>query len=58
VPLREWESRRKADPKAIEVAAKTSMVSLVHAMSDFHAQGILTERSSAFECLLRGVRGT
>src|ERR1035438_1006049 len=40
--LAEWESRRKADPKAVEAAAKTSMVSHVQAMLDFHAQGIPT----------------
>src|SRR5712672_2411281 len=40
--LAEWESGRKADPKAVEAAAKTSMVSHVQAMLDFHAQGIPT----------------
>src|SRR5438874_3118620 len=40
--LAEWESRRKADPKAVEAAAKTSMVSHVQAMLDFHAQGVPT----------------
>src|SRR5271154_2266401 len=40
--LAEWESRRKADPKAVEAAAKPSMVSHVQAMLDFHAQGIPT----------------
>src|SRR5204862_1416581 len=40
--LAEWESRREADPKAVEAAAKTSMVSHVQAMLDFHAQGIPT----------------
>src|SRR6202166_1071094 len=40
--LVEWESRRSADPKAVEAAAKTSMVDHVQAMLDFHAQGIPT----------------
>src|ERR1700681_916670 len=40
--LAEWEARREADPKAVEAAAKTSMVSHVQAMLDFHAQGIPT----------------
>src|SRR5712672_2310553 len=40
--LAEWESGRKADPKAVEAAAKTSMVSHVQAMLDFHAKGIPT----------------
>src|SRR6202166_817739 len=38
----EWEARREADPKAVEAAAKTSMVGHVQAMLDFHAQGIPT----------------
>src|SRR5713226_4828421 len=40
--LAEWEARRASDPKAVEAAAKTSMVSHVQAMLDFHAQGIPT----------------
>src|SRR5215467_12394754 len=40
--LAEWEARRAADPKAVETAAKTSMVDHVRAMLDFHAQGIPT----------------
>src|SRR6266566_2351005 len=38
--LNEWQSKREADPKAVEAAAKTSMVGHVQAMLDFHAQGI------------------
>ena len=40
--LGEWASKREADPKAVEAAAKTSMVGHVQAMLDFHAQGIPT----------------
>ena len=40
--LAEWETRRQADPKAVEAAAKTSMVGHVQAMLDFHALGIPT----------------
>src|SRR5215213_3721719 len=40
--LAEWESKRQGDPKAVEAAAKTSMVGHVQAMLDFHAQGIPT----------------
>src|SRR5205823_2519148 len=40
--LAEWEVRRSGDPKAVEAAAKTSMVGHVQAMLDFHAQGIPT----------------
>ena len=40
--LAEWEQKRSADPKAVEAAAKTSMVGHVQAMLDFHAQGIPT----------------
>jgi urocanate hydratase len=36
------ESRCRADPKAVEAAAKTSMVSQIQAMLDFHAEGIPT----------------
>src|SRR3954466_1622108 len=40
--LAEWETKRAADPKAVERASKTSMVEHVQAMLDFHAQGIPT----------------
>jgi urocanate hydratase len=40
--LADWEAKRKADPKAVEAAAKTSMVGHVQAMLDFHARGIPT----------------
>ena len=40
--LAEWETRREANPKAVEAAAKTSMVDHVQAMLDFHAQRIPT----------------
>ena len=40
--LGQWASKREADPKAVEAAAKTSMVGHVQAMLDFHAQGIPT----------------
>src|SRR5215467_13001481 len=40
--LAEWEAKRKADPKSVEAAAKTSMVGHVQAMLDFHARGIPT----------------
>ena len=40
--LAEWQSKRSADPKAVESAAKTSMVGHVQAMLDFHAQGVPT----------------
>src|SRR6187455_2115304 len=40
--LAEWEQKRSADPKAVEAAAKTSMVGHVQAMLDFHARGIPT----------------
>ncbi len=40
--LAEWELGRNADPKAVEAAAKTSMVGHVQAMLDFHARGIPT----------------
>src|SRR5246500_2528717 len=40
--LTEWEAKRAADPKAVERAAKTSMVDHVRAMLDFHAQGVPT----------------
>src|SRR6516164_9652438 len=37
-----WEASRAADPKVVEIAAKTSMVDHVRAMLDFNAQGIPT----------------
>jgi urocanate hydratase len=40
--LSEWEERRRTDPKAVEAAAKRSMVDHVQAMLDFFAQGIPT----------------
>jgi urocanate hydratase len=40
--LSEWETKRAADPKAVERASKISMVEHVQAMLDFHAQGIPT----------------
>ena len=40
--LAEWEASRAADPKVVEIAAKTSMVDHVRAMLDFNAQGIPT----------------
>jgi urocanate hydratase len=40
--LAEWETKRAADPKAVEFAAKTSMVDHVQAMLDFHARGVPT----------------
>src|SRR6187551_3692665 len=40
--LAEWELKRSSDPKAVEAAAKTSMVGHVQAMLDFHAQGVPT----------------
>src|SRR6478735_7231722 len=40
--LAEWEAKRAADPKKVEVAAKMSMVDHVQAMLDFHAQGVPT----------------
>src|SRR6186713_2521538 len=40
--LVQWEQKRSADPKAVEAAAKTSMVGHVQAMLDFYAQGIPT----------------
>ena len=40
--LADWEERRRTDPKAVEAAAKRSMVDHVQAMLDFHARGIPT----------------
>jgi urocanate hydratase len=40
--LAEWEDRRRVDPKAVETAAKRSMVDHVQAMLDFYARGIPT----------------
>src|SRR6201996_5305269 len=40
--LAEWEAKRTNEPKAVEVAAKNSMIAHVQAMLDFHAQGIPT----------------
>jgi urocanate hydratase len=40
--LGEWEERRRSDPKAVEAAAKRSMVDHVQAMLDFYAKGIPT----------------
>jgi urocanate hydratase len=36
----EWETKRQADPAAVEAAARKSMAVHVKAMLDFHAQGI------------------
>jgi urocanate hydratase len=38
--LDEWAKKRESDPKAVERAAKQSMVKHVRAMLDFHRQGI------------------
>jgi urocanate hydratase len=38
--LDEWAKKRESDPKAVEHAAKQSMVRHVQAMLDFHRQGI------------------
>jgi urocanate hydratase len=40
--LAEWDAKRASEPKAVEQAAKTSMVGHVQAMLDFHAMGIPT----------------
>ncbi len=40
--LGEWETRREADPKAVERAAKQSMVAHVQAMLNFHNSGVPT----------------
>ncbi|HSM96628.1 MAG TPA: urocanate hydratase [Rhizomicrobium sp.] len=38
--LDEWQKKRESDPKAVEHAAKESMVAHVRAMLDFHRMGI------------------
>jgi urocanate hydratase len=38
--LDEWQKKRQSDPKAVEHAAKESMVKHVQAMLDFHRRGI------------------
>ncbi|HEY2032497.1 MAG TPA: urocanate hydratase [Rhizomicrobium sp.] len=38
--LDEWQKKRESDPKAVEHAAKESMVKHVQAMLDFHRMGI------------------
>ena len=38
----EWETKRQADPAAVEAAARKSMAVHVQAMLDFHAQGVPT----------------
>ena len=38
----EWEEKRERDPKAVDKAARKSMVTHVQAMLDFHAMGIPT----------------
>jgi urocanate hydratase len=40
--LDEWEKKRESDPKAVEKAARKSMVTHVQAMLDFHNMGIPT----------------
>jgi urocanate hydratase len=40
--LAEWFSRREAEPKAVEEAAKRSMAEHVRAMLDFHRMGVPT----------------
>jgi urocanate hydratase len=40
--LSQWESRRAADPKSVEQAAKRSMAGHVRAMLEFHKRGIPT----------------
>ncbi len=40
--LSDWESKRESDPKAVEGAAKRSMVDHVRAMLDFHKMGVPT----------------
>ena len=40
--LGDWESRRSADPKGVEQAAKRSMAEHVRAMLEFHKRGIPT----------------
>jgi urocanate hydratase len=40
--LGDWESRRDADPKGVEAAAKRSMAEHVRAMLEFHRRGVPT----------------
>ncbi len=40
--MAEWREKRESDPKAVEKAARASMMVQVRAMVDFHAQGIPT----------------
>jgi len=40
--VEQWEREQKADPKAVEAAAKTSIVAHVRAMLALHAQGVPT----------------
>src|SRR5215468_5844824 len=40
--LPDWESRRGADPKAVERAAKAAMAEHVRAMLEFHSRGVPT----------------
>ncbi len=40
--LAQWEDKRAADPKAVDLAARQSMTEHVKAMLDFHKQGIPT----------------
>ena len=40
--LAEWEARRESDPKAVAVAAKSSMAGHVRAMLAFHRMGVPT----------------
>jgi urocanate hydratase len=40
--LTDWEQKRQSDPKAVESAAKHSMVEHVRAMLDFHKMGVPT----------------
>jgi urocanate hydratase len=40
--LTDWEQKRQSDPKAVESAAKRSMVEHVRAMLDFHKMGVPT----------------
>ena len=40
--LADWQTKRESDPKAVEKAAKRSMVEHVRAMLDFHEMGVPT----------------
>ena len=42
--LAEWQAKRETDPKAVEHAAKQSMVEHVQAMLDFHNSGVSDAR--------------